>query len=224
MQKLVIFDLDGTLIDTVVLVVEAFSNAFVSAGVVVPDEKTIRSISGLRLDIAVQRLAPNANETELNHIHGAYREAYLTSAKSSNREELFAGAKAVLQALGQRQDIELAVATGKPLAGVNRVVQAHDLHGVFTSLQTPDTCVSKPDPDMIDQAMGIVSASASTTVMIGDTTHDMEMARNAGVHALGVSWGYHEPEELKEAGAHMIIDDVAQMLGAIDHLIGKNDA
>lgn len=224
MQKLVIFDLDGTLIDTVVLVVEAFSSAFVSAGVVVPDEKTIRSISGLRLDIAVQRLAPNASEAELNHIHGAYREAYLASANAANREELFVGAKGVLQALGQRQDIELAVATGKPLAGVNRVVQAHNLHGMFTSLQTPDTCISKPHPDMIDTAMGVVSADATTTVMIGDTTHDMEMARNAGAHALGVSWGYHEPDELKEAGAHMIIDEVGHMLEAIDQLIGHSDA
>lgn len=224
MQKLVIFDLDGTLIDTVVLVVEAFTNAFQSAGIVVPDAKTIRSISGLRLDIAVKRLAPNASESALTNIHEAYREAYLSSAKASNREELFEGVKEALLTLEARNDLELAVATGKPLRGVNRVVDAHELHGMFTSLQTPDTCISKPHPEMVEVAMGVVSAKPMTTVMIGDTTHDMEMARNGGVHALGVSWGYHEPEELLASGAHMIIDEVDQLIGAVDKLLDGNNA
>jgi phosphoglycolate phosphatase len=172
----------------------------------------------------MKRLAPMASETELAHIHQAYRDYYLSGTKNSNREELFDGVLDVLNTLKGRSNIKLAVATGKHLKGVNRVVETHKLHGMFTSLQTPDTCISKPHPEMIHTAMEVAFADPSTTVMIGDTTHDMEMARNAGVHALGGNWGYHEQEELEASGAHMIIDEVGQMIDAIDQLTGVNHA
>ncbi len=216
--RLVIFDLDGTLIDTVALVVEAVTNAFVSVGREVPDEKAIRSISGLGLFEGVRRIAPDADEMLVTELGNLYRREYLAAASASMREALFPGALDMLKALDARNDTLLAVATGKPLVGTKRVLKAHDLLSLFTSLQTPDTNMSKPNPEMIFTAMSAVGAEFSQTVMIGDTNHDMEMAVAAGVKSVGVSWGYHPVEELKVAGADLIVEDFAALNSAIDAL------
>ncbi len=216
--RLVIFDLDGTLIDTVALVVEAVTNAFVSIGKPVPDEKAIRSISGLGLFDGVRRIAPDADEALVRELGNLYRREYLAAASSTMREALFPGALDTLKALDARNDTLLAVATGKPLAGTNRVLKAHDLLSLFTSLQTPDTNMSKPNPEMIFTAVSVAGAELGQTVMIGDTNHDIEMAVAAGVKSVGVSWGYHPVEELKAAGADLIIDDFAALNSAIDAL------
>ncbi len=217
-QRLVIFDLDGTLIDTVALVVEAVTSAFVSIGKPVPDEKAIRSISGLGLHEGVRRIAPDAGDELVLELGNLYRREYLAAASASMREALFPGALDTLKALDARNDTLLAVATGKPLKGTNRVLRAHDVLSLFTSLQTPDTNMSKPNPEMIFTAMSAVGADLGQTVMIGDTNHDIEMAVAAGVKSVGVSWGYHPVEELKAAGADLIIDEFAALSTAIDAL------
>ncbi len=217
-QRLVIFDLDGTLIDTVALVVGAFSFAFEQTGLAVPDEKSIRATSGLSAHIAMQRLAPGANDHMVEKLLETYRNEYIARVATSMREPLFPGARKALDTLNVCDDVLLAVATGKPMRGVNRVMQAHDLQGFFTSLQTPDHNVSKPAPDMINKAMAQVAAQRRQTIMIGDTSHDMEMAVNAGVKALGVDWGYHEVETLEKAGADMVVSDFTQLLAAIDEM------
>ncbi len=217
--RLVIFDLDGTLIDTVALVVEAVTNAFVSVGREGPDEKAIRSISGLGLFEGVRRIAPDADEMLVTELGNLYRREYLAAASASMREALFPGALDMLKALDARNDTLLAVATGKPLVGTKRVLKAHDLLSLFTSLQTPDTNMSKPNPEMIFTAMSVVGADPEQTVMIGDTNHDIDMALAAGVKSVGVSWGYHPIDELRAAGADMIIDDFSALSDAIEKLV-----
>ncbi len=217
-QRLVIFDLDGTLIDTVALVVGAFSFAFEQTGLAVPDENSIRATSGLSTNIAMQRLAPKADDDVIEKLLAIYRNEYIARAALTTREPLFPGALAALDRLNRRDDVVMAVATGKPMRGVNRVMQTHDLRGFFTSLQTPDDNISKPHPDMIDSAMAVVGAKRHQTVMIGDTSHDMEMAVNAGVKAIGVDWGYHEVETLENSGADIVVSDFALLLAAIDRM------
>ncbi|MCF6302960.1 MAG: HAD-IA family hydrolase [Devosiaceae bacterium] len=217
--KLVIFDLDGTLIDTVALFVGAITSVFERVGEPVPEEKAIRSISGLGAQAGVRHIAPGADDARINELIGLYREEYLARATQSMREALFPGALQALNTLHGRDEYVLAVATGKPLASTNRVLDAHQVKGLFTSIQTPDTNIAKPDPDMILTAMGIVDVVPEKTIMIGDTTHDMNMSVAAGVKALGVDWGYHQPEELNAAGADMIVRDFDQMINAIDKLL-----
>jgi len=223
MQKLVIFDLDGTLIDTEALFIGSISSVLKTMGQPIPDEKVIRSTSGLGMHVGLRRIAPDLDETRIEELIRLYRKEALARATKSMQESLFSGIVETLNMLHGRDDIVMAVATGKASVSTNRVLELHQITSLFTSIHTPDTNTAKPSPDMILNAMGIVDASPTRTVMIGDTTHDMEMSRNAGVHALGVSWGYHEPEELLASGAHMIIDEVDQMIGAIDQLLdGKN--
>ena len=224
MHKLVIFDLDGTLVDTVALVVEAVTDTFEQFGQPVPDEMSIRSISGLNIQNGIRSIAPHANGDTVLELAQHYRTTYLEKSSRSMREALFPGVKETLEALHGRKDVLLAVATGKPLGATRRVLHAHGLTDLFTSVQTPDTNRSKPDPEMIETAMEIANVSETGTIMIGDTTHDMEMSRAAGVRALGVAWGYHKRADLIEAGADRVIGKPEYMIGAIDQLLGGSDA
>ena len=217
--KLIIFDLEGTLIDTVALVVDAFNTAFEESGNTPPAEEAIRSISGLRLDIAVQRLAPYANEELVGSLSESYRQAYLDNALTSQCEPLFPGALAALDKLHERDNSLLAIATGKPLRGTNRILTENSLIGHFTSLQTPDNNPSKPNPDMIYSAMSLVGANKANTIMIGDTNHDIDMAVAAGVKSIAVGWGYHQKSDLLDAGADIFIDEFDMLIETIDELL-----
>ena len=105
-----------------------------------------------------------------------------------------------------------------------RLFDRENWHGHFHTIQTADDHPSKPHPSMIRKAMAEAGASPAATVMVGDTAFDMEMARNAGVGAIGVAWGYHAPERLKEAGAHRILDDGLQLLTAINRQLAAQES
>lgn len=220
-MKLIVFDMDGTLVDSVALTVEAVTVAFTALGQAVPDDKLIRSVSGLNLSVGMSRLAPDADEARIAALGGRYRQEYHDRVTTGLREPLFPGTVEVLKALAARENTHLALATGKELQGATRVLGTHDLLSLFHSLQTPDTNMSKPHPEMIHSAMSGVGAEPLQTVMIGDTNHDMEMAIAAGTKALGVSWGYHPAEDLTAAGAHVVIDDYSEMIAAIDDLLAS---
>ncbi len=219
-MKLAVFDVDGTLVDSVALLVETITVSFTALGQAVPEEALMRSISGLNLERAISILAPGADAERLAALAAEYRREYLARATAEMREPLFPGTEAALATLAARDDMLMAVATGKALRGANRILQAHAIDTYFTSVQTPDHNPSKPHPDMIFAAMKTAGSDSAGTVMIGDTNHDMEMARAAGVRAIGVSWGYHLPADLLKAGADIIIDDYNDLPGAIDTLLG----
>jgi phosphoglycolate phosphatase len=151
----------------------------------------------------------------------AYKASYSANlAVASGREPLYPGTREALDILHARPEAILGVATGKGLSGVNRLLDLHGLTGHFATLQTPDHNPSKPHPGMLLRAMAQTGALASETVMIGDTTFDMETAVAAGVAGIGVSWGYHPHEHLTEAGAVRIVHDYADLPAAIDEVLG----
>jgi phosphoglycolate phosphatase len=221
--RLVIFDLDGTLIDSVALIVETVTNAFKAVNETVPDERTIRSISGITARDAMAILAPHATPDRVEEITASYRQHYLSGAGLS-REPLFKGALEALDRLQQDPETILAVATGK---GHSSAVTLLGLHGIvdrFHSIETPTHNRGKPDPQMIETAMSKAGADRSQTVMIGDTVHDMRMAKAGGVGAIGVAWGYHERTELEAAGADIVIDRFDDLDAAVFRLTGGVDA
>lgn len=222
-MRLVIFDLDGTLIDSEALIVETVTQSFADVGQSVPDHKTIRSISGITLDDAMKILAPDADAQRVAAIAAAYRTRYRAQAGMA-REPLFAGAREALDQLQDDPETILAVATGKGYSGAVTLLERHGIVGRFNSIQTPTHNRGKPDPQMIEVAMDKAGVGRERTVMIGDTVHDMRMAKAAGVQAIGVAWGYHEVDELRAAGADAVIDRFDQLAGAIDELVGAAHA
>ena len=210
--KLVIFDCDGTLVDSQAMIIEAMQRAFLANCISVPDRHSIRSIIGLSLGDAVERLAGGRIPVSTDVMCNAYKAAYLKLREEDEaREPLYSGARKFLEYLNERDDVLLGVATGKSRRGVDVLFEREELHGLFTTIQTADTSPSKPDPHMIERAMAETGARRAHTYMIGDTSFDIEMAVNARVAALGVSWGYHTTGELNQAGAHGVADKFSDL-------------
>jgi phosphoglycolate phosphatase len=219
MMRLVVFDLDGTLIDSVAVIVETVTAAFEAVGEVVPTEAAIRSISGITLGDAMGILAPGIEGERLEAIIASYRREY-AGRSGVGREPLFEGALETLERLRHHPDTTLAVATGKGHGGATALLTAHGIVGWFNSLETPTHNRGKPDPQMLETAMEKAGIDRPRTAMVGDTVHDMRMAKAAGVAAIGVAWGYHDIVELEAAGADIVVSDFAGLEAAIDRLLG----
>jgi len=129
----------------------------------------------------------------------------------THKEKLFNGAKTVLDSLIESGFL-LAIATGKSLSGTNKLIEDHNFQGYFSSIQTPNNNPSKPNPEMIFQAINMTGIDRENTIMIGDTVMDMNMARNANVRAIGVAWGYHSSKDLMAAGAEIVVNDFDQLM------------
>lgn len=209
-MTLILFDVDGTLVDSQNLIVAAQREAFRSLGLEPPSRERSLSIVGLSLLEAFTALAgARAPVEELAH---AYRRAvHRMREEPEDREPLYEGARELVAGLAGRDGIVLGLATGKPRRGVDHLLGRKRWEGVFATIQTADDAPSKPDPTMLRQAMAEAEAAPQDTVMVGDTSFDMEMARAAGVRAVGVSWGYHPVAALREAGAQVIVDRLDQV-------------
>lgn len=217
-MRLVIFDVDGTLIDSQVLITAAMTAAFEAMGWEAPRREETLSIVGLSLPLAMQRLRPSATAVEIEQMVEAYKAHFIVLRKEMGGEAaapLYPGLREVLETLAQEDETFLGVATGKARRGLDHFFAAHDFGGMFATLQTADLHPSKPHPAMIEAALSDVGVAASQAVMIGDTSFDMEMARAAGVRGIGVSWGYHPVARLKEAGADVIVDDARALMDAL---------
>lgn len=202
--RLAIFDCDGTLVDGQAAICAAIDEAFAAAGLPTPDHHKIRQIVGLSLPQAIRILAPDAEPERQAAAVEAYKQAFRTMRlKGRLKEPLYDGVATLLDRL-RDTGWTLAVATGKSLRGLSSCLAVHGLDGHFVSLQTADGHPSKPHPSMLEAACAEALAEADQAVMIGDTTYDMQMARAAGIRAIGVAWGYHAPEALLEAGAETI--------------------
>lgn len=211
-MRLVVFDMDGTLIDTHELITEHTAKTFASLGLAGPSPEEARSVIGLSLPVALGRLAKSDDAGLIEKLVTQYREHYRTSlAAGMDREPLYPGTREALDRLRAAPDTVLGIATGKGLTGVNRILGAHGLADHFATLQTPDHNPSKPHPGMLLRAMAETGVDPVDTVMIGDTVFDMELARAARTKAIGVTWGYHDPRDLLAAGAAAIIDSYDQL-------------
>lgn len=211
-NRLAVFDCDGTLADGQAAVCAAMARAFAAAGLPTPGEVAIRRIVGLSLPQAVAALAPDTPGEERRAVVEAYREAF-RSARLDGRlsEPLFAGMAEALGELAGRGWL-LGVATGKSDRGLAHTLATHRIDRLFATLQTADRHPSKPHPAMLLAAMDEALAEPGDTVMIGDTVFDIEMARVAGTRAIGVGWGYHLADELRDAGAEAVVDTPAELV------------
>ena len=215
MRKLFIFDCDGTLVDSQYVITEAMNRAFAIHNLAPMPREMVRRVVGLSLVQAVAMLLPDADAASHVKIAEDYKNAFQQLRKDPDlHEPLFPGADETLRGLAQDGHF-IGMATGKSRRGVNSVVELHGWHGMFDTIQTADDGPGKPHPYMVEQALAETGAAAADTVMIGDTTFDMEMARSAGVQAIGVDWGYHASEELIDSGAKIVVKDFAQLSNAL---------
>ena len=212
MSRFVVFDCDGTLVDGQAAICETMELAFANAGLVAPERNMVRRIVGLSLPYALRELAPEASDDQRHAVVEAYKLGYRDLRLSGAlREPLFEGIAALIDELDAEGRL-LGVATGKSDRGLHACLDTHGIKHRFVSLQTADRHPSKPHPAMLEAALDDAGVSPGDAVMIGDTSFDMEMAVAAGVRAIGVSWGYHEPQELFNTGASAVAE-TAQQLG-----------
>jgi phosphoglycolate phosphatase len=202
--KLAVFDCDGTLVDGQASICTAMERAFASLGLLPPDRGLVRRIVGLNLMQAISQLLPDHDKAMHAAATTAYKAAFHAAREAGELSEpLFPGIAPLLDRL-RASGWLLGVATGKSARGLDHCLAANGLGSHFSTLQTADRHPSKPHPAMLDAALAEVMAEPEYAVMIGDTVYDMQMARAVGVRALGVAWGYHEADELLEAGAEAV--------------------
>jgi phosphoglycolate phosphatase len=223
-MKLALFDVDGTLVDSAGMITASMAAAFESAGLAAPAPATTRSIVGLSLHEAVRRLAPGQGEETVAALAEGYKQAFWNFRASGEHPELlFEGARDLLSALRARDGVTLGIATGKSRRGVDHLLAVQDLEGWFATIQTSDNHPSKPHPAMVEAALAETGIAPHRTIVIGDTSFDMEMARSAGALAIGVTWGNHKLDALRKAGANMIVHDFSGLTKALDVLWEENN-
>ena len=215
-NRLAVFDCDGTLVDSQHSICSAMTMAFEGEKLVAPDRTTILSVVGLSLPLAIARLLPEAEADFHDHLSESYKRAFQQMRRDNAvSEPLYPGIAELIRQLDADGWL-LGVATGKSDRGLALCLKHHGLHARFATLQTADGHPSKPHPSMIDAAMAEAGAAPETTLMIGDTSYDMAMACAARVTAIGVTWGYHEAEDLRRAGAHHIAETPGEILALIE--------
>lgn len=219
--KLVLFDCDGTLVDSQHMIVAAMRDAHAAHGVPLPDRERLLSIVGLSLPEAFGVLSGGDLSYPVAAMVEAYRTAFMRLRDAEPPEPMFPRAFEVLDALRQRDDIVLGMVTGKARRGVDRVLRAHGMEGWFSTIQTADDAPSKPHPAMVFQAMAETGARPEETVVVGDTTYDVSMALQAGASALAVAWGYHDVEALERAGADLVVHGFDEVPEAIAGLLAR---
>lgn len=219
--KLIVFDVDGTLVDSQAGIVAAMTDAFARMRLPEPAPESIRRVVGLSLEEAVARLMPEPGSdtgSDVLALADAYRDSFIALRQRPDyREPLFPGAREAIAAVDTPQ-VCLGVATGKNRRGLQVTLERHDLSRHFLTLQTADGGPGKPHPRMLHQAMAETGTQPHETVIIGDTVFDMEMAANAGTAALGVGWGYHDAAELTQAGARDVLSDFDDLPAALARL------
>jgi phosphoglycolate phosphatase len=213
MTRIAIFDCDGTLVDGQASICSAMDQAFAAARLPSPDKHAIRRMVGLSLPQAVRKLAPDLTEDTRRELVDAYKRAFRAQREAGELQQpLFDGIVDLLDAL-HGGGWQLAVATGMSRRGLDHCLASHGLTHQFVSLQTADDHPSKPDPSMLEAALFEAAVEPADAVMIGDTAYDMVMARDAGVRGIGVDWGYHGAQELRDAGAEWVAGNPADLKG-----------
>ncbi len=213
--RLVLLDVDGTLVDSLHNICTAMDLACSWLGVVAPPHAHVRRGIGLSLIEAVAQALPEQPIEVHERLAEAYKEAFVEQrARPDHQEYLFPGTVEALAALDDAGWL-MGLATGKSRRGVDSFIERHGFHQRFVTIHTADDGPGKPDPEMIFRALANTGCNPHHTVMVGDTTFDMAMARSAKVGAIGVTWGNHGIADLRRAGAQEIIEDFAGLPAAV---------
>ena len=191
---LIAFDWDGTLFDSTMLIARCIQNACRDVGTTVPSDEAATYVIGLGLHDALKHAAPDLPPERVPDLAARYRHHYWAS---QHELVLFPGTLEMLQALKQRQHF-LAVATGKNRRGLDDALSHSQLQGMFDATRTADETASKPHPRMLQELMAVFGVAPERTLMIGDTTHDLQLARNAGTPRVAVSFGAHDSSAFDE--------------------------
>jgi phosphoglycolate phosphatase len=204
---LIVFDWDGTLFDSTALIVRSIQAASRDLGVAAPSDRDAAYVIGLGLQDALKHAVPGLPAERYPELGRRYRHHYL---KDQGAITLFDGIPELLEALRERQH-SLAVATGKSRRGLNEALQTAALNRYFDATRTADETSSKPHPQMLRELMAELGVAPDRTLMIGDTTHDLQLASNAGTASVAVSYGAHEIEQLHEYTPRHVAHSVADL-------------
>ena len=211
-MRLIIFDLDGTLIDSAQMILAAQGRAFRSLGLVVPPDAALLSVVGLSLPETFLTLC--GVDAPIAALAEAYKAAWRHLLAEGRAPLPYDGADDLVRMLAARAGNVLGIATGKTRKGVDDLVVQFGWDGLFRTIQTADSAPSKPHPGMILQALAHMGIAATECVMIGDTSFDIDMARSAGVRSVAVTWGFHNHSDIQHAD--VVVDDFDGLLRVLE--------
>jgi phosphoglycolate phosphatase len=206
---LIVFDWDGTLIDTIDWIVHCLQKAGEQCGCLIPEPQAAKDVIGLCIENAVQALFPNADTITQEKLVALYSHAYFS--KQLSQDDFFPGVYDMLVHL-KESGYQLAVATGKTRAGLIQALQATGTEGLFSVTRCADETASKPDPKMLHEIMQQSQTTPARTLMVGDSIHDMQLARNANVPSVGVSCGANSEESLLQYGPLLCLQQPTELL------------
>ncbi len=216
---LVLFDCDGTLVDSQHGIVETMARTFKEHGLPAPALAETRRIIGLSLARAIAELLGEADMAKADLMAETYkRHFFALRSEPDFQEPLFDGAREAVLRLTRHEHILIGMVTGKSRRGVDAVLSRHGLREAFQVVRTADDCPSKPHPAMVLECCAETGIEPAATLVIGDTVFDMTMAVAASAVPLGVGWGYHEAEELTEAGAYRVLNHFDELADAVTTL------
>ncbi|TPW29332.1 HAD-IA family hydrolase [Pararhizobium mangrovi] len=219
-MRLVLFDCDGTLVDSANFIHDCMVRTIDDFGYPVPDVAETKAIIGLTLDVAIAELLQRPVDAEVTAMTAHYQKTFRAIRERGNfHEPMFDGMAEVLAGLAAEEETVLGVVTGKSRRGLASVLATHGLERTFITMRTADDCPSKPHPAMVLECCRETGFEPHRTVVVGDAIHDMAMAKAAGARALGVAWGYAEPNALAAAGADAIAPAVADLRALIDEAV-----
>jgi phosphoglycolate phosphatase len=221
MSKLVVWDVDGTLVDSRQTILEAVRTAFAAQSLPEPSYEAVRQIVGLSLNEGIRSLLPEASEADCARLADGYRAAFGGKVNQPGHvEPLYDGAAETLDRL-RAAGWKVAIATGKSRRGAETIIRMHGWADLFDSVHCSDDGPGKPHPAMVLEAMKALAVGPEHTIVVGDTAHDMRMAKAAGAYAQGVSWGFHTAEEVQEGGADHIVHDFVELNAQLDAFAGR---
>ena len=208
---LVIFDVDGTLVDSQNLIYAAQCATFAAHGLPAPSREKVLSLVGLSLGPTFEALV--GKDGPVAELDATYRRVFNeVLSDPAHHEPLFPDVTETLRELASMEGVTLGIATGKSVRGITRVMKEHGWEDLFTTIQTADTHPSKPHPSMVLTAMAETGRTTTQTCFIGDTAWDMRMAKAADVAGIGVNWGYHKVADLQAEGAAHILSSMRDLV------------